>query len=159
MQQQTITFVVAGIGVGGIVLTHYLSKTTQEDRTQSEDRSREYKELISTITASYLRIVSPYEPVIPVIDEVLQRQINDAKLESFRVLRDRIAIAQELAGTNVSNLWTEAVVSLERNGDSIAFAKTFNIIERTLVSMANRPRQKKRLLNTYRRIPYYRHIK
>lgn len=85
MQQQTITFVVAGIGVGGIVLTHYLSKTTQEDRTQSEDRSREYKELISTITASYLRIVSSYEPVIPVIDEVLQRQINDAKLESFRV--------------------------------------------------------------------------
>jgi hypothetical protein len=48
-----------------------------------------------------MRIVSPYDPPIPVIDEQLQRQIMDAKLESFKVLQDRIAIADELAETDV----------------------------------------------------------
>jgi hypothetical protein len=160
MQQSTITFIVAGVGIGGAVLTHFLTKISQDERTRREERRREYRELLSTLTKSYMRIVSPYEPAIPVIDELLQRQITDAKLESFQVLRDRLAIAQELAETNVSDLWTEAIVSLERNCDSVAFAKKFNTVEQTIVRMANRPPPKRRFLATaYFRLRYYRQLK
>src|SRR5258708_3269796 len=44
MQQQTITFIVAGVGIGGIILTHYLGKTKEEDRARREERRQEYRE-------------------------------------------------------------------------------------------------------------------
>jgi len=90
-----------------------------------------------------MRIVSPYDPPIPVIDEQLQRQIMDAKLESFKVLQDRIAIADELAETDVLDEWTEAIVSLERNADSVRFAKKFKPLRERIIRMANHPAPKK----------------
>jgi hypothetical protein len=70
-----------------------------------------------------MRIVSPYEPPIPVIDEETQKQILEAKLLAFRILQDRIAIAEELEESGVLDAWTEAIVSLERNADSVSFAR------------------------------------
>lgn len=163
MQQQTITFLVAGIGVAGSVLTYYLTKNSQENRLRREERRNEYRELLKVLTTAYMRILSPYEPKIPVIDETLQRQITDAKLEAFRVLRDRIVIADELSYTSIGDIatrWTEAVVNLEDNGDSIKFAKRFTDINDALVRMANRPVPRRSALrNWYYRIRYHRQIK
>ncbi len=160
MQQSTITFIVAGIGVAGALLTFFLTKTTQDERARREERRKEYRELLSTLTKCYMRIVSPYDPPIPVIDELLQRQITDAKLESFQVLQDRIAIAEELNSTDILDVWTEAVVSLERNSDSIRFAKIFKPLRERIARMANRPAPKEnRLRNFYRRIRYFREIR
>ena len=163
MQQQTITFLVAGIGVAGSVLTYYLTKTSQEERLRREERRQEYRDLLKTLTTSYMRIVSPYEPALPVIDENLQRQITDAKLEAFRVLRDRIVIADELLYSTIGDVatrWTEAVVNLEHNADSVKFAKRFTEINDALVKMANKPMPKRQILRKwYYRIRYRRQIK
>jgi hypothetical protein len=107
-----------------------------------------------------MRIVSPYDPPIPVIDEQLQRQIMDAKLESFKVLQDRIAIADELAETDVLDEWTEAIVSLERNADSVRFAKKFKPLRERIIRMANHPAPKKsRLRSLFYRIRYFSEIR
>ena len=87
MQQSMITLIVASIGVCGTVLTFFLTKTTQDERVRRQERRNEYRELLSTLTKCYMRIVSPYEPPIPVIDELLQRQILDAKLDRSRYCR------------------------------------------------------------------------
>jgi hypothetical protein len=107
-----------------------------------------------------MRIVSPYDPPIPVIDEQLQRQIVDAKLESFTVLQDRIAIAEELGETDVLDVWTEAIVSLERNADSVRFAKKFKPLRERIIRMANRPAPRKfGLRSLFYRIRYFREIR
>ncbi len=72
----------AGISALVTLITYWLTKESQESRTRREERRTEYRELVSTLTQCYMRIVSPYDPPIPVIDEQLQRQIMDAKLES-----------------------------------------------------------------------------
>ena len=159
MDKEEITLLVAGIGAAGSLLTFWLTRTSQESKARREERRREYRELVSTLTQCYMRIVSPYDPPIPVIDEQLQRQIVDAKLESFKVLQDRIAIAEELAETDVLDVWTEAIVSLERNGDSVQFAKKFKPLRERIIRMANRPAPKRNWLrNVYYRIRYFREI-
>jgi hypothetical protein len=160
VDSEEITLLVAGIGAAAGLLTFWLTRTTQESRARREERRQEYRELVSTLTQCYMRIVSPYEPPIPVIDEQLQRQILDAKLESFKVLQDRIAIAEELAETDVVDIWTEAIVSLERNSDSIRFAKKFRPLRERIIRMANRPAPKKRRLRSlFYRIRYFREIR
>lgn len=136
MDKEEIAFLVAVIGVAGSLLTFWATKTTQEARARREERRQEYRELVSTITKCYMRIISPYDPPIPVIDDQLQRQIMDAKLESFKVLQDRIEIAEELAGTDVLDAWTEAIVSLEGNGDSVRFAIRFKVLRERIIQMA-----------------------
>jgi hypothetical protein len=155
-----ISLLVAGVGASVSLTTFWLTKESQESRARREERRKEYRELVTTLTQCYLRIVSPYEPPIPVIDEQMQRQILDAKLESFKVLQDRIAIAQELEETDVLDVWTEAIVSLERNGDSVRFAKRFKPLRERIVRMANRPAPKPhRMRNLYHRIRYFRQIR
>jgi hypothetical protein len=151
---------VAGISAAVSLLTFWLTRTTQESKARREERRKEYRELVSTLTQCYMRIVSPYDPPIPVIDELLQRQIMDAKLESFRILQDRIAIAEELAETDVLDVWTEAIVSLERNGDSVQFAKKFKPLRERIIRMANRTAPKKRRLRSlFYRIRYFKEIR
>ena len=111
MDNGRISLLLAAVSASVTLITYWLTKESQEARARREERRKEYREMVSTLTQCYMRIVSPYEPPIPVIDEQLQRQITDAKLESFRVLQDRIAIAAELADTDVLDVWTEAVVS------------------------------------------------
>ena len=160
MQQSTITFIVAGIGVGGALLTFVLTKSTQEARANREERRQEYRELVTILTKCYMRIVSPYDPPIPVIDPELQRQITDAKLEAFQVLQDRIVIADELENAGILDTWTEAVVSLERNADSVGFAKKFRPLREQITRMANRPPPKEHGLRLlYTRLRYFREIR
>jgi hypothetical protein len=111
-----ISLLVSGVSAFVTLFTYWFTKESQDNRASREGRRNEYRELVSTLTQCYMRIVSPYDPPISVIDEQLQRQITDAKLESFRVLQDRIA-AEELAEADVPDVWTEAIISLERNGD------------------------------------------
>ncbi|MGD0294149.1 MAG: hypothetical protein ABSB30_09860 [Terracidiphilus sp.] len=160
MDKEEITLLVAGIGAAASFLTFWLTKSSQESRARREERRQEYRELVSTLTQCYMRIVSPYDPPIPVIDEQLQRQIMDAKLESFKVLQDRIAIADELAETDVLDEWTEAIVSLERNADSVRFAKKFKPLRERIIRMANHPAPKKsRLRSLFYRIRYFSEIR
>ena len=160
MDKEEIALLVAGIGAAVSLLTFWLTKISQESKARREERRQEYRELVSTLTQCYMRIVSPYDPPIPVIDEQLQRQITDAKLESFKVLQDRIAIAEELAETDVLDVWTEAIVSLERNTDSVRFAKKFKLLRERIIRMANRPAPKKsRLRSLFYRIRYFREIR
>jgi hypothetical protein len=160
MEKEEIALLVAGIGAAASLLTFWLTKSSQEGKEQREERRKEYRELVSTLTQSYMRIVSPYDPPIPVVDEQLQRQITEAKLESFRVLQDRIAIAEELSETDLLDVWTEAIVTLERNGDSVRFAKKFRPLRERIVRMANRPAPKKRRLRSlFYRIRYFKEIR
>jgi hypothetical protein len=160
MQTQTVTFLVAGISGGVSLITYWLTKASQDSKARREERRQEYRELLSTLTSSYMRIVSPYEPPIPVIDEETQKQILEAKLLAFRILQDRIAIAEELEESGVLDAWTEALVSLERNADSVSFAKKFRPIREKITRMANRPPPgRHRLRELYQRIRYFREIR
>jgi len=137
-----------------------LTKSSQEIKARREERRQEYRELLSTLTNSYMRIVAPYEPMIPVIDEEMQKQILEAKLASFQLFQDRIAIAEELEESGVLDVWTEAIVSLERNGDSIDFAKKFRPLREKITRMGNRPPPSRhRFRGLYHRIRYFREIR
>jgi hypothetical protein len=160
MQTQTVTFLVAGISGAVSLATYSLTKASQESKARREERRQEYRELLSTLTKSYMRIVSPYDPPIPVIDEELERQILDAKLASFQIVQDRIVIAEELEESGVLDDWTEAIISLEQNGDSIQFAKKFKPLREKIARMAKRPvPSKHRIRQLYHRVRYFREIR
>jgi hypothetical protein len=164
MEQQTVTLIVAGLGIGGtfggVMVGHFLTRSWQREQWRLDHRREEYRELLGTITSAYMRIISAYESTVPVVDEELKRHIREAKNESFQVLQDRIAIAWELEDTDVLDVWTEAILGLETNGDSIKVAKKFRPMREKITLMANRPAPKRhRLRDLYHRIRYFREIR
>jgi hypothetical protein len=65
-------------------------------------------------------------------------RVERLKMESFRVLRDRILIANEIAARDILRLWAEAFHNYEANRDEKKFADRFTKINETLVSMARK---------------------
>ena len=71
------------------------------------------------------------------------QEVDISKVDSFRILRDRIFIADELRCEGILNKWDTAVTNYEmHNSDERVFAERFSTINDQLVRMAlNPPKQ------------------
>jgi len=73
-------------------------------------------------------------------NEEMVKELEVIKAESFRVLRDRIFIADELAYSDILVEWDSAVTNFDkRTIDDVTFAKRFNLVNDKLVRMALEP--------------------
>lgn len=125
----------------GIFVGHFLSRSWQHEQWFRDKRSEDYQAVLSAVSSAYMAIVrvdkasdtSHYTPEMAQEAEVI-------KVDSFRILRDRIFIADELEFANVLAEWDTAVTNREmRNSDERVFAERFSELNSKLVRMALNP--------------------
>lgn len=124
-----------GLGLG------YLLTTRQQRKQWLIDKRREeYRELLGALTGSYMTLMHISEQVEK--KQKVQEEISllgeKAKIEAYRVLRDRIIIADEIMAADTLSAWDTAVTNYLMNLDTFKFANRFSEINATLVHMARR---------------------
>lgn len=136
-----------GIGLG------YLLTTRQQRKQWLIDKRREeYQELLSALTGSYMTLMHISEQVEK--KQKVQEEISllgeKAKIEAYRVLRDRIIIADEIMAAETLVEWDTAVTNYLKTLDTFKFADRFSQINVTLVHMARKTPKKPSLLIRWR---------
>jgi hypothetical protein len=91
----------------GIWLGNFLSKQNQHKQWARDNRKQEYRELLTSLSAAYLHIVQqgPGENE----EDSIRLRNDPIRNEAFRVLHDRIFIAQEIKGADIFNKWLVVV--------------------------------------------------
>jgi hypothetical protein len=136
-----------GIGLGYLL-------TSQQQRKQwlQDKRREEYRELLSALTTSYMTLMHISEQVEN--GQKIQAEISllgeKAKIEAYRVLRDRLIIAEEIMSAETLVEWDTAVTNYLKTLDTVKFANRFSSINATLVHMARKMPRKPSPLVRYR---------
>src|ERR1039458_4104042 len=110
MQQSTISLIVAGVALigtlGGVLAGRYLTRSWEREKWLLDSEKEEYKELMSTISASYGTIMQASEPGYTRSANDKQA-IREAQLNVLRMLRDRVFVAGSLSLDELFGLWNE----------------------------------------------------
>jgi len=142
MQRLTIALGVwAAIGpIVGILVGHFLTRSWQREQWIRDHRWQEYQELLKAITSAYMAMIQLNVGRRAMSDtSALEREIASIKHDSFRVVRDRIIIAGELAFEDILGTWDAAVTNFDNDGEERIVAKRFTELNERLVEMALRP--------------------
>lgn len=141
MQQETITFVVAGLGIastiGGILTTHYLTRSWQRKQWEMDRRNDEFRELLGTLTKSFTSICTLQAIMRPQSPEE-QRALSEAKSNALMTIRDRIFIAADVKRLEIYKLWKNAVEEYDRDYVYVPFAEKYALINALIVDAATR---------------------
>jgi hypothetical protein len=136
----------AGIGpLVGIYFGHGLTRQ-KEDR---EKREREFREVLGALATAYtmmqryvvkMKFAENDSIEVSTLTE-LESKLEQVKLDSFRVLHDRIVIASELGSADIIQRWAEAFHNFERAGSDQEgaerqFAERYFAIRNILLKMA-----------------------
>ena len=82
MQQNTVTLVVAIVGIcgtlSGVLLGQWMSQRTQRKQWRMDRRNEEWRELLATLTHSFATISQLTRPMM-VLDSDDQRKLSDAQ--------------------------------------------------------------------------------
>jgi hypothetical protein len=131
----------------GIVLGHVLSRSWQFKQWKLENRRQEYREVLTALATAYTAmqryIVEPmrWNMRVDLSEQTeSERRLEEAKLESFRVLQDRIVIARELELEDIIGRWADAFHNFEHTPDDRKFADRYFKIRDTVVKMARNER-------------------
>ena len=137
----TTVLVSGGLGIFGTAvgafLGHYLSKNWQREQWIADNRKQEYRELLTTLTNTYMLIVRFIGPMMA-LDSQTQRELDQAERDSYRVIRDRLFIAKDLGGSDILRLWATAVENYRQTHDERVFAQRFSHINEEIVRLATR---------------------
>ena len=133
-------FTLGGVVVGA-TLSFLFARSTQHAQWMLDNRRQEYRELLNSITAAYMAIAHIFETEAlgtkpsPEMDLLARR----AEIDSFRTLRDRILIADEVELANALVEWDTAIQNFKRTHDERIFAQRFSSINKRLVEIARAP--------------------
>jgi len=140
LNQSSVTLVAAGFGIGGVVLGHYLTRSWQRDQWRLDRRREEYRELISALSETF---TSMQRSGVYMGDADRALKLEIIKANSYRVIRDRILIAQDLRDADILNRWASAFHPVDNFSHGkehwAQFATEYSAIMETLVKMALTP--------------------
>jgi hypothetical protein len=139
MQPQTITLIATASGIGGI--GHLLSRSWQREQWLRDKRHEDYQAVLSAVSSAYMAIARLAGAVgTPNYTHELASEVEAMKVESFRVLRDRIFIAMELESEDVLVEWETTITDFDlRSINGRIFSDRFTDLNLKLVRMALHP--------------------
>jgi hypothetical protein len=119
----------------GILVGHHLTRSWQREQWRRDNRKQEYRELLSCLSNAYTHMVR-FGSGHGWPDEIHQR-VEEVKTESFRVLRDRIFIAEEIKKSGIMELWAKVFHSFGTFGQSgLLDPSEFEDLIRQIVTLA-----------------------
>ncbi len=125
----------------GILFGHYLSRSWQREQWFRDKRYEDYQAVLSATVTAYMTIVRvDLASLTSMMRPEMLQEIEVMKADSFRVLRDRIFIAEELNYAGILVEWDTAVTNYAmRTIDERKFADRFSKLNEKLVHMALNP--------------------
>lgn len=125
----------------GILVGHYLSRSSQREQWYRDKRYEDYQAVLSATVAAYMAIVRvDMASLTSLFTPEMLQEVEVIKADSFRVLRDRIFIAEELEFGGILAEWDTTVTNYARHAiDERIFAGRFSDLNEKLVRMALNP--------------------
>ncbi len=108
----------------GVYYGHVLSKRWQKEHWITENKKQEYREVLSTLTEAFSKIVLYGSPGVATGPEE-QRARNGAESAALAALRDRLFIANELSEFKALDRWLEATRDFDNKHDVTQFSQRF----------------------------------
>ena len=141
MQQETVTLVVAGMGIGGtlggIVVGHLLTRSWQRKQWLLDNKKQEYKKLITLLTTNHALITRlTFKTNMRTPDD--DKELVEAHAAALTVIRDRVFIGEELKRLDVFNKWLFMTKEFNDQANVAQFRSYFEELRELLVSSANR---------------------
>jgi hypothetical protein len=142
MQQETVTLIVAGLGIAGTLtsgpLTQYFARRAVHEQWERDKRTEEFRELLDALSVAYLEAFEIASRKILMDAEEVgddeEFETTDAEITAYRMLRNRLFTAIDLESEDVAKRWNTALVDFKiRNGDMEEFAARFRSISATIV--------------------------
>jgi hypothetical protein len=121
MQQETVTLVVAGLGIcgtlGGIAVGNLLQSRAQHLQWRRDNVRQECRELLGQLSVNLFAFIDWRKSIVgrdvgPQA-AIFAKQYSDAVVDLHRNFRSRILIADELKRANIPNRWNAALVSFD----------------------------------------------
>jgi hypothetical protein len=130
--------VAASFGVAGALLGHYLTRSWQREQWRIDRRTEEYRELVSALSAVFTNMQRFGGGGG---DREFHMKLLQVNVDAFRVIRDRIFIASEIAEADILGRWRKAfdLVDGYQMADWATFANEDQELSKTLVQMALSP--------------------
>jgi hypothetical protein len=109
MQQNTVTLIVAGLGIfgtlTGILVGHLLSRSWQREQARLDNKKQEYRELMTSMADGYTQLLRLGSGIVARSPEA-QAEIDAARYNSLRTIHDRIYIADRIRELKLFENWT-----------------------------------------------------
>ena len=138
MQQETVTLIVAGLGIGGtlggIVVGHFLTKSWQREQWLLDCRKEEFRELLKVLTRSFATICFYSGMRVMVGDE--KKAQEAAQTDAQTTIRDRIYIADDIARLDIYKIWRKATDEFQQDRVYIAFSEKYALIRAMIIKAA-----------------------
>ena len=125
----------------GILVGHYLSRSWQREQWFRDKRYEDYQAVLSATVAAFTAIVRvDMTSLTSHFTPEMQQEVEVIKADSFRVLRDRIFIAEELDYGGILVQWDSIVTNYGMHtSDEQEFTGRFSEFNDKLVRMALNP--------------------
>jgi len=139
MQKFTIALGIWG-AIGpllGILLGQFLTRSWQQQQWLLDQRKEEWRELLTTLTASFATICKLTGPMM-VLGPDDMRELDEAQTVAQTTIRDRIFIAKEVKELEIYKLWSTAARQFERDMTYIPFAEQYALINAKIVGAATK---------------------
>jgi hypothetical protein len=119
MDQQTVTLVVAGVGMGGaligIVVGHFLTRNSQHMQWLRDNRKQEFKETVTAMSHYILEHMSYTASLNSELPQSKQSYLDSMKAAGV-VLTDRIYIHADLDKTDIPTRFLEIMEQFRDSG-------------------------------------------
>ncbi|WP_047492314.1 hypothetical protein [Terriglobus sp. TAA 43] len=115
MQTQTVTLIVAGLGITGTllgsVLSQWMTRRSQHSLWLRDQRKLEWRELLSRLTETFATIVRLENSVLSPEEK---QELDAGKMAANNTLEDRLFIAPDVATMGITEAWTKVLNSVRR---------------------------------------------
>lgn len=138
MQQNTVTLIVAGAGIcgtlGGIVIGHFLTRSSQRDQWLRDCKKEEFRELLTALADSFRSSITMHSGAV--LDSDAQMKMIESHSNALRVIRSRIFIANTVTELGIELRWAEAIDRHRRTLDVAALSTLYNTLRVKIVEIA-----------------------
>jgi hypothetical protein len=121
----------------GILVGHVLTRSWQQKQWMLDRRKEEWRELLTTLTASFVTICKLTGPM-RALDGNDMRELDEAQTVAQTTIRDRIFIAKEVKELKICETWMAAARAFEKDMIYMPFAEQYAVINAKIVDAATK---------------------
>ncbi len=111
----------------GIFVGSYLSRSAQRRQWLPDNEINEWRELLTTLTSSFITIVGKNRSIPAVPSDRVERMKDDfdARMRADEVLTNRIFIARQVRTDDLSGRWRKALEEFDQDHDPTELGTAF----------------------------------